>query len=312
MCDGTNGIISGPHASFTLVNRASHFALGSCRSYYSSATRAYLDYVSKTKDVSLLGYKEPLTNSLTTCFDEYEGAHEFADPVAGEGVPEGSYVSRMCVRCRKCSCENVYASKRSPRGLKIFDELEKTGTDISYRCIDCRNCKECKKASRVEEISIVEEVEQDLIDKSVTVDLDNRCSSAVLPFTADPDTRLVTNKNSTLKVYNSQVRRLSKSKNDLQDALDAERKLQDLGYVDWLQNLDRETQDMILGAPVMHFIAWHIVRSGGSVTTPVRPVFNASAKTPSGYSLNDLLPKGTNNMNNLVEIMIRWSIKVVC
>ena len=311
--DGTNGIISGPHPSFTLVNRASHFALGSCRSYYSDATRAYLDYLAETKAVSLLGYKEPLTNTdhLLSGFDENVDVQMFADLVPGEGVLESEerFISYMCLRCKKCNCQNVYASKRAPRDFKIFEELENTGTDISYRCIDCRNCKECKYSSRVEEISIVEEVEQDLINKSVTVDLDNRCSLATLPFTADPDTRLATNKTSSLKMYKSQIRRLNKSEKDLQDALDAERKLQDLGYVDWLQNLDKETQDMIFDAPVMHFIAWHIVRSGTSVTTPVRPVFNASAKTPSGYSLNDLLPKGTNNLNSLIEIMIRWTIK---
>jgi len=37
-------------------------------------------------------------------------------------------------------------------------------------------------------------------------------------------------------------------------------------------------------------------------------VFDASQATASGYSLNDLLAKGTNNLNKLQEILIRWSI----
>ena len=65
---------------------------------------------------------------------------------------------------------------------------------------------------------------------------------------------------------------------------------------------------MILNSPVRYVIPWLIAYSK-SITTPVRTVFNASAKTPSGYSLNDILPKGTNNMNNLVEILLRWFIK---
>ena len=310
--DGTDGIISGPHPSFTSVNRASHFSLGSNRSYYSSAVCAYFDYLEKIRDVTLLGFKEPLPNPdpVATCFDD-DVESEFGDPVCGEGALDSDRVniSFMCVRCRKCDCHDVYLSKRSPKGLKTFEEIEKAGTDISYRCIDCRDCKECKRSSRVEEISIEEEVGQSLINKSVTVDTKKKCSTATLPFTADPDTRLVTNKASSLKVFNSQIRRLNKSDVDLKDALKAEGKLQDLGFVDWLHNLDQETQDMIQQAPVMHFIPWHMVRSG-SITTPVRPVFNASAKTPSGYSLNDILPKGTNNMNNLIDIIIRWSVKV--
>ena len=309
--DGTDGIIAGPHPAFTSTNRASHFSVGSSRSYYSSAVRAYFDYLDKIRDVPLLGYQEPLPNPdpVATNLDVVES--EFCDPVGGEGAfdSDSINISFMCIRCRKCDCYDVYSSKRGPRNLKAFEELEKSGTDISYRCIDCRNCKECKRSSRVEEISIEEEVGQSLINKSVTVDPVEKCSTATLPFTADPDTRLATNKASSLKVYQSQIRRLNKSERDLKDALEAEGKLQDLGYVDWLHNLDVETQDMIQNAPVMHFIPWHMVRSG-SITTPVRPVFNASAKTPSGYSLNDILPKGTNNMNNLVDILIRWSVKV--
>ena len=84
--------------------------------------------------------------------------------------------------------------------------------------------------------------------------------------------------------------------------------MQGFGYVDCLENLDEEDQDMILKAPVKYYIPWRITWKE-SVSTPVRPVFDASSRTSSGCSLNDILPKGTNNMNNLVQIMIRWFIK---
>ena len=64
-----------------------------------------------------------------------------------------------------------YVCKRPPRSLKIYEEMESAGTDISYRCLECRNCGACKTSGRVESISIQEEVEQALIDKSVTVHL---------------------------------------------------------------------------------------------------------------------------------------------
>ena len=101
----------------------------------------------------------------------------------------------------------------------------------------------------------MEEAEQDLIDRSVTVDIENKCSTAILPFTADPDSRLATNKHASLKIYHSQVRRLNKSDKDLQDALLAEKKLHDLGYVDWLYNLSQEDRDAILKSSVMYRMA---------------------------------------------------------
>ena len=38
-----------------------------------------------------------------------------------------------------------------------------------YRCIECKNCSECKKSVRIESISIQEEVEQSIIEKSIEV-----------------------------------------------------------------------------------------------------------------------------------------------
>jgi hypothetical protein len=49
------------------------------------------------------------------------------------------------------------------------------------------------------------------------------------------------------------------------------------------------------------------VWNGNSISTPCRLVFDASQATNTGYSLNDIVAKGTNNMNKLIEIIIRWS-----
>ena len=48
--------------------------------------------------------------------------------------------------------------------------------------------------------------------------------------------------------------------------------------------------------------------NGNSISTPCRLVFDASQPTASGWGLNDILAKGKNNMNKLVEIVIRWSL----
>ena len=55
------------------------------------------------------------------------------------------------------------------------------------------------------------------------------------------------------------------------------------------------------------FIPWRVVWNPNSISTLCRLVFDASMRTNREYSLNDLLAKGRNNMNKLVQIAIRWT-----
>ena len=65
---------------------------------------------------------------------------------------------------------------------------------------------------------------------------------------------------------------------------------------------------MLRRSEIQNFIPWRAMWNGNSISTPRRLVFDASQSTVSGWSLNDILAKGENNMNKLVEIVIRWSI----
>ena len=81
--------------------------------------------------------------------------------------------------------KHAYASKKSQK-ITRFDQVESIGTEVSYRCVNCRNCQDCKNSQKIENISIQEEVEQSIIDKSVTVDLTKECTIAKLPLLCDP------------------------------------------------------------------------------------------------------------------------------
>ena len=116
--DGSTGIVAGPHASFTEVNTGSHFVLG--HSYYSSQVRAYFDHISNTQQVPLLGFKDPITNS--------DHLLDYDDPMFCDfGLGEGDLDSPEY---------RAHAAKKGPQKLKTFEEVENTGTIISYRCID--------------------------------------------------------------------------------------------------------------------------------------------------------------------------------
>ena len=194
--------------------------------------------------------------------------------------------------------------------IKMFENAEDAGSHISYRCINCRDCKRCK-TQNLELMSIREEIEQDQIDKSVSIDPDKCLAIAHLPFIHNPTTKLTPNKNKAMKVLDQQIRKLTKNSSDKNDVIASESKLQKLGYVEYIKNLPDEVRRSLAENNIHNYIPWRAVWKPSSLSTPCRMVFDASQPTSSGYSLNDVLAKGRNNMNKLVEIFIRWRIHQV-
>ena len=111
------------------------------------------------------------------------------------------------------------------------------GTEITYRSVGTETVKSVRKA-RGYSISIQEEIEQDLINRSVKVNIDQGVTTAKLPFVTEPATRLVPNGKMALKVDEGQARKLE-SMPQVRLAV-IQSKLQDLGFVDFLDNLPKE------------------------------------------------------------------------
>ena len=264
------GVIGGPHEVFTAIENYFNIPCNSNQNFFSNQLSLYQRGFQLDADITLLGYN---ANQSKFNFD----------------IPT--------------SIHNSHISKR----IRLFQEVEETGSEITYRCISCRNCRSCKVHDQLEEVSIREEVEQDMINKSVNVDFQTRTTTACLPFMQDPQIKLAPNKNVALKVYQQQLRKLNKNLKDKDDVIKSEGKLQALGHVDYLRNLTVHQQQMLQNHSIQNFIPWRTVWKSSSLTTPCRLVFDASQATPSGYSLNDLLAKGKNNMNRLQEILLRWS-----
>ena len=63
-------------------------------------------------------------------------------------------------------------------------------------------------------VSIQEEIESEIIDQCVHVDVEKGESVAKLPFLVNPDIRLTPNEKMARKVYESQIRNLSKKPED--------------------------------------------------------------------------------------------------
>ena len=85
--------------------------------------------------------------------------------------------------------------------------------------------------------------------------------------------------------------------------------MQDLGFVEYVENLTIEEENKLFSSTLLYFLPWQAVWNGNSVSTPCRPIFDASHPTSMGISINDILAKGRNNMNKLLEVEIRWMIR---
>ena len=269
--DGSTGVLGGPHPSFSanLHNpNPTHFGLGL---FFSDATAVYREKWMATLGVSMLGNKQLESNAR----EEWD---------------------------------ECFVANRAPRNMKLHQQIEDAGTEVSYRCVDCRGCSSCKTSGRIESISIEEEVEDALIERSVTVHSEEGYTEAELPFKSDPVMKLRTNEKEAEKVYWSQVKKLGKSDTDRQQVIEAERKLQTLEYVEYLDDLPEDERELVLSSKVKYFLPWRAVHNPNSVSTSCRLVFDASQPVPGASCLNDILPKGSNSMNNLNQMLLRWSI----
>ena len=140
------------------------------------------------------------------------------------------------------------------------------------------------------------------------VDLEFERTIAKLPFLVDPEKHLVPNEHVALRVYRGQLQKLSKRPEDKKSVLEFEQKLQELGYVDYVSNLSPDLRDMILKAESRNFLPWRPVWNPDSVSTPCRLTFDASMSGRNGCSLNSLVAKGANSLNNLLGITLRWTM----
>ena len=189
--------------------------------------------------------------------------------------------------------------------LKEMLTAEDFGSSIDYRCPGCRSCTRCKNSEILDRISLQEEREQFLIEKSVTYHDELKRVVAKLPFVLDPVKSLSNNYHVAKKVLQSQLRIAAKREDGPALIIRSHNKLRDRGYVERLDKLPPEEQ--AAAREPGYYIPWRTVESG-SLSTPLRMVFDASSKTPTGFSLNCTLAKGVNMLADMLSLLIKFRI----
>ena len=212
--DGTKGVMGGPHKVFSAVQRQ---AKSHHTSYLTQQYELFQMEYPINPDNHLLGIK------LTKQFDVYND------------VEEDENNSVTLDKFQRSSFINAKKQKQ-------FEVVENAGSEVNFRCVDCRSCSTCKHGEQIELISIREEVEQSIIEKSVTYDVQKAESIAHLPFIDDPLKKLAPNKAKAMSIYQKLLKKLNKCERDKLDVISSERKLQDLGHVEFVKDLPADVQ----------------------------------------------------------------------
>jgi hypothetical protein len=71
--------------------------------------------------------------------------------------------------------------------VRLWEEINQSGTVLDYRCPVCQQCTECTKAGKLHNRSVREEEEQDLIENSIFMDYANKMVTVKLPFIRPPE-----------------------------------------------------------------------------------------------------------------------------
>ena len=188
---------------------------------------------------------------------------------------------------------------------KYFD-LESIGSEAMYRCPKCRVCCDCKKGESLEMTSLKEEMEQRLIEQSVTFDFNRKILLATLPFVYDPIEELQSNYTVAEKILQGQLKKVNKSPEIKSQVIASHEKLVSNGYsvkYDDLSDKDKNAMNELNGE---YYLPWRFVHKEGSLSTPVRCVFDASSKTSTGKSLNDCLAKGINKLEKIFSLLVNF------
>ena len=205
--------------------------------------------------------------------------------------------------------ENSYLTakfnKESKDHKELISHIQQT-LDVNIpdpRCENCIGCILCKRLSQNNAISAADHREEYIIKSSIYFDEELGKFCSPLPFKEDPEISLAPNNNESKGRYFRVIKSLQDKPKDKEAILDSFNKLIELGYVQKLSEMDVKTQQMIKNM-VLYVIPWNVVFKSTSISTPCRIVFNASAKTKTGKSLNSILCKGLPRLNLLPLILV--------
>ena len=199
-------------------------------------------------------------------------------------------------------CAVFKATVPIARMRELIDQ-DDLGDFVTFRCPECTKCVKCKVSRRRTAVSLQESMEQEIIEKSVRLDVDGRKVRVNLPFNKDPTEDLTkrhkgnSSRTQAVQVYRTQCKKSDIVKDGIRKV---HKELVERGFMSRLEDISQEKQKIISEAPFLHFYSWRVVYKEDSLSTPVRLVVD-----PTMSGLNLLLAKGENRLGSIMDILIR-------
>ena len=195
--------------------------------------------------------------------------------------------------------ENIVAKEHGKGRPKLTSERQLNDlleADVqTFRCLSCQLCRNCSKAGPQvgNAMSLKQEIENEMVKNSVTLDIESCRLIAKLILPANYRELLGDNRDQCILRLRRQLRKLSKrDQTEQMQVKESIGKLIKRGFVSLKQDLSPEEADIVEKHQTDYYLPTAIVFKSGSLSTPSRVCLDASAKSPTGFSLNDLLPKG--------------------
>ena len=206
-----------------------------------------------------------------------------------------------------CITAKGYNTKElKPIPNKQLDEI--LSIDQSrFRCISCQQCQNCSQTRPLAGVmSLKEQIENEMIKNSVTLDIKSRRLVAKLVLPANYLELLGDNRMLCLSRLRKQLKKLSlRDETEKQQVKDSIEKLIKRGFVSLKKDLTPEEAIIVEQHKSPYYLPSAIVFKSSSISSPSRVCLDASAKSPTGYSLNDLLPKGSQSMR-VGDLIHHW------
>ena len=245
--------------------------------------------------------------------------------VSALGEDQISFIN-LCSECGEAFSEamtdplkmilaNFEVEEDTIQALKKLQQAQQEGLQIEYRCPRCRSCNDCRRSFATERVSLREEAEDLMIYESVNIDWDNGQIICNLPLRGEENVFLSNNRDIALKVLDQQCYKYHKDDDTRVTIVKAFEKLMKNNQMVLWKDLTEEQQKIVSSKEISHYIPWRVVFKP-SLSTPARPVFDASMNTKptdkgGGRCLNDLVVKGRVVSLNLVRLVLRFEVGAV-
>ena len=192
-------------------------------------------------------------------------------------------------------------------------QLESSGIDVDYRCVRCRNCSQCRDSAVTDKVSLRQEQELQQCRDSVELDKVNKKVTVSLPLRGPEREFLSSNKAFAEQTLVQQCKKYVDDVDTKDTIIKAFKKMMDPGFLVFLEDLEECKLKQFIEKEVQNYIPWRI-QFKESVSTPARPVFDASTRTKrradgsGGRCLNDLVCKGVVNNINMIKLLLRFCV----